>query len=192
VKLWLQVLFAQGWLLKKRFPDAFPLRKARATPDRFMFVAVLLVSAVGIVDATRGHWASAVTLLILGVAWTLHHAFWLRLDRLLKWDEFWVSVIWGTPVVMEGTFIALVIVGLLDRDWFLVSFAAVFGLAFLGTFFLRNIERRFLFLRDDPIVAEAAGSDGVASCGLDPNVWLEAYWRLPRQILFPRKERHAH
>ncbi len=193
MRLLFRVLFLQGWLLRERFPHAFPIREPRQQPDRFVFVVVLVAAALGLVDLVEGQLATGVPLIVLGVAWILHHGCWLRLDRLLRADELWLSISWGTPVLMEAILVALIPIAIVQRVWSLVALAVI-CLAWLGTPWLYHLQRRFLFFRDGiDDSAGATGPNGETSCALNSNVWSDAYWRLPKQILLPgRGQRHVY
>ena len=191
MKLWLQVLFAQGYLWRDTFPDE--LQKVKAEPRKIRLptliplAMIVLVSLALVGDA---EWTTAVPVLTLSLGWFMFRSYPLRADTLVGTLEFWISATWAGGAIALISAVVLAITTLATGSWGLVLLCMG---AWLGivTPWLRGVEANYLILADpvdnswrlDPQLNPRPS--GI------PSTWRfmisEAYWRLPRQIFFGAK-----
>jgi hypothetical protein len=188
MKLWLQVLFAQGYLWRDRFPEEFPpdahLRGER--PSVFMFAFGLTFFALGVVSAYSGSRLFAGLCLLVGAGYMVSNIGVLRADRVLGSAAFWVSLSWASGAVALVGIVSLIVTSALYGWW--IGFVMLLGYMTLpGTVAIFGIQSRYLFFFDPTRNAHRVEFNISGARDL----WIDTYWRLPRQILFPQKERHA-
>jgi len=190
MKLWFQVLFAQGYVWRDRLPDA--LTKLEAEPKKIRLpnlIPLLMIALVVLALAGGAEWTTAIPVLILSVSWFLFLSYPLRPNRRLGSTELWISVAWAGGFLASISAVVLVITTLATGSWGLLVLCVG---AWLGivTPWLRGVEANYLILADpvdnswrlDPQLNPRSGI---------PATWrfmiTEAYWRLPRRIFFGAK-----
>jgi hypothetical protein len=194
MKLLLQVLFAQGWLWRDRFPHIYA--KAKVEHRGAIGYLILLLSAVlllmGILSIADGDLSRGILVPVAGtwLLWALSsHG--LRADVGRK--ELRLSVVWALGFLFAVSICGLLLVGLVTVDWWLLLLTFVFIVCFV-TGWLRGIQRIYLLFRDPANNAwrlEGPKEPPKGFMRAYTDAIVETYWRLPREILFPRRERHA-
>ena len=157
---------------------------------------VILLSAVlllmGILSIAYGDLSRGILVPVAGtwLLWALSYH-WLRADVGTK--ELRLSAVWALGFLFSVSVFGLLLVALVTADWWLLVLT-FWLIVCLVTIWLRGIQRSYLIFRypaeyawmlDDP----KQPPKGLIAPYADAIV--ETYWRLPRQILFPQKERHA-
>lgn len=201
MKLWLQVLFAQGWLWRDRFPDALPQEPdtSKWSPSWWNLAFAVSLIALGGMWISYGDLTFGSLTLLSGVAYAVSSGDAFGLEKVAGTQAFWTSVSWGSGALTVAGFLVLLILSLAWQIWYVVDGSPSLGLAvvsiasasfmvFFGSMSLRAIECRYLFFADSKRNAHLLEDVEFSANEL----WLDPYWRLPKQILFPKKERHAH
>lgn len=194
MKLLLQLLFAQGWLWRDRFPEVFVKAKVehRGTIGYLMLLLSAVLLLMGILSIADGDLSRGILVPVAGtwLLWALSYRG-LRADVGRK--ELRLSVMWALGFLFSVSVFGLLLVALVTADWWLLLLT-FWLIVCLVTIWLRGIQRSYLIFRypaeyawmlDDP----KQPPKGLIAPYADAIV--ETYWRLPRQILFPQKERHA-
>ncbi len=194
MKLWLQVLFAQGYLWRDRFPEAFAEAKVehRSTTGyliHLIFAVMLLMGIWSIADGDLS-WGILVPVAGTWLLWALSsHG--LRTDVGRK--ELWLSAVWALGFLFSVSIIGLLLVVLVTADWWLLLLTLWLIVCYF-TGWLRGIQCNYLIFRDPANNAwrlEGPKEPPKGFMRAYTDAIVETYWRLPRQILFPQKERHA-
>lgn len=194
MKLLLQVLFAQGWLWRDRFPDAFTKTKAEHHGlSAFLlqiFPIVVLAGSTGLLAFGEEEGLFVTPMAVIWVAWSLSSR---GLSVEVSWKELRISLTWTLGFLFSISVFAMLAGTLIAAEWELLPLGFWLAVCF-ATGCLRGIQRSYLIFRypakyawmvDDP----KQPPKGLIAPYTDAIV--ETYWRLPRQILFPQKERHA-
>ena len=194
MKLWLQVLFAQGWLWRDRFPDAFAKTKVE---HHGRCPLVLLILAMAVLGLSLGLLASGeeeaffmAPMAVLWVAWSLASR---GLSAGVRWKEFRISLTWTLGFLFSVSVFAMLAAALVAAKWQLVPMGLALAVCF-ATGCLRGIQRNYLLFRQPDEYAWVLEGPGEQPKGLVApyaTAIREAYWHLPKQILFPQKERHV-
>jgi len=197
MKLWLQVLFAQGYLWRDRFPEQFSATKNSALRATWVTFAPLAIALAGLLVLLDGRFWG-LSLALAGFAWFAFLAYPLRLDRVLRSTELWLSLTWGGGFLATLANGSLVLQAVLSGalDVLLISAGLWFCVA---TSWLRFVQANYLIFADP----------GRNVWRLDPaqnppneswfhrlrDTFVTTYWHLPRKILFgvepPRPARRA-
>jgi len=186
MKLWLQVLLAQGYLWRDRFPEQFVA--TRKSPPRATWVtfAPVVITVAGLLVLFDGRWWG-LSVAAAGFGYFLFIAYPLRLDRLIGSTEMWLSITWGGGFLATAATVSLVPVAVLIGGWGVLVVSLGLWLSAV-TAWLRSVQANYLIFADPER----------NSWRLDPEQnprrpdWLGrwrdgltlAYWHLPRQILF--------
>ena len=194
MKLWLQVLFAQGYLWRDRFPDAFAETKVE---HQGPWSVVLLVLAVAVLGMSLGLLAAGeeeaffmTPMAVLWVAWSLASR---GLRAGVRWTELRISLTWTLGFLFSVSAFAMLAEALVATRWQLLALG-VWLTVCLATGCLRGIQRNYLLFRQPGEYAWVLEGPGERPKGIIApyaDAIAETYWRLPRQILFPQRERHA-
>jgi len=176
MKLWLQVLFAQGYLWRDRFPEALEPALERRGLTLLWLIFALVLPVLGVLRMLDGSWTVGVLFIVTGVGASLLNAVSVEVHRLRENLAFWTSLAWGAAVLI-GPVISLIVVLAIQGDW---GFATLLLLtwAFFGTAQLHDIESRYLFF-SDPTANQYLLAGWPESF---PRMWVETYWRLPIRI----------
>jgi len=176
MKLWFQVLFAQGYLLRQLFPDDFREEHESTRPNLVNLVLSLLYVALGLGMIFTGSPVFGSVLTLTGLAWAIWSGDSLGLKRCVCSRAFWTSLSWasGTASVIGWFLIALL--SAIFGMWLMFGiFAAFFG--FFGTISLRLLQRRYLYF------SQRSSSWDTEPIGGNIAEWyVDAYWRLPREV----------
>ncbi len=194
MKLVLQVLFSQGWLWRDRFPEVFAEAKVerRGTIGYLMLLLSAVLLLMGILSIADGDLSRSILVPVAGtwLLWSLSYRG-LRADVGRK--ELRLSVMWALGFLFSVSVFGLLLVALVTADWWLLLLT-FWLVVCIVTIWLRGIQRSYLifhypaeyaWMLDDP----KQPPKGLIAPYADAIV--ETYWRLPRQILFPQKERNA-
>ena len=195
MKLWLQVLFAQGWLWRERFPDKFAEAAVERRPLRG-WLFVLFVAAIWVIVAfaqvERGRaWVGALGL-VVGLVWVIWQASAPTIRKGVKAKEFRVSLHWAAGFVAYVLVALSALVGIVVMEWPLVMWSAILMFC-SASHWLRGIQNNYLLFLDPVANAKRLELPPLGKGFITPVARLvaDAYWWLPKQILFPQKERHA-
>jgi len=177
MKLWLQVLFAQGYLWRRRFPDLFAadahLRGERPSLWQIAFGLFFLLAG-GVGNLVYDNWLWAALYLSIGIGFSFPLLGVLRMDRILGDAALWVSLSWASGVLaLTGVLVLVVVCAVISR-WL----AALLFLAFLvlpAAPTIHGILSRYLFFADPHSNAHPIKSVR--------EFWLETYWQLPREVV---------
>lgn len=180
MKLWLQVLFGQGYLWRDRFPASYNRPAGQGGNLQVLSLAwsavFLMLSVRNALDGSLAVAAISIVTSLAFMASTLHGFPFLQS---LRNHPFWVSVAWaGVSVALLGV-LASIAASILIEAWAWVLILSAF-LAFCAAGMVNQPERRYLFFCDpgeniDALMAES--TRGIVG------YWRETYWRLPRQTL---------
>ena len=195
MKLLLQLLFAQGWLWRDRFPEVFAEAKVehhRTIGYFIILLSVVLLLLMGILSIANGDLSRGILVPVAGtwLLWTLSHRG-LRAD--VRQKELRLSVMWALGFLLSVSVFGLLLVALAAAEWWLLLVALWLIVCFV-TGWLRGIQRSYLIFRYPAEYAWMLDDPKQPPKGLITpyaDVIVETFWRLPRQILFPQKERHA-
>ncbi len=194
MKLLLQVLFVQGWLWRDRFPEVFA--EAKVEHRGITGYLILLLSAVlllmGILSVADGDLSRGILAPVAGT-WLL----WALSSRGLRADvgrkELRLSVMWALGFFFSVSVFGLLLVALVTADWWLLLLTFALLVCWV-TGWLHGIQGSYLLFRDPVNNAwrlEGPKEPPKGFMRAYTDAVVETYWRLPRQILFPQKERHA-
>lgn len=199
MKLWLQVLFVQGWLWRDRLPEEFLKAKVEyhglAAYLIYLYLilsTVLLFMSIGLL--ADGELSRGVFLALLAAAWFL----WSLSSREFGTDasgkEFRISALWATGFLFAVSVFGLLAVALVTADWWLVPFPIVLLVCWV-TGWLRGIQGNYLLFRDPVNNAwrlEASKQPPKGFMRSYADAIVDTYWRLPREIFISRRgPRHA-
>ena len=183
MRLWLQVLFAQGYLWRQRLPEVFPARSPAGTSNWhlwwLLFGAALLAGGInGVVRYGAGVFDAL--MILTGAGFLLWNIEVLRMQRLIGSHAFWVSLSWGSGTIVLLGLLALTVTAALQGYWiYLGSFAAMIPCFFTPT--ANMLQRRYLFFADTEkygvLLDDDADVDGIWQ------YFTHTYWRLPREVL---------
>jgi hypothetical protein len=186
MKLWLQVLFAQGWLWRDRFPEQFAATKKPPLRATWVTFTPLVITVAGLLVMLDGRWWG-LSVAAAGFGWFLFIAYPLRLDHVIGSTELWLSITWGSGFLTTAATASLIPMAVLTGDWEVLLVSLGLWLCAVTTW-LRFVQANYL------IFADPEGN----SWRLDPeqnprrpdrlgrwrDVLTLTYWHLPRQILF--------
>ena len=105
-----------------------------------------------------------------------------------------MSLTWALGFLFCVSVLAYVAIALVTAQWWLLPLACVAIICYV-TGWLRVAQRNYLLFRQPDEYAWVLEGPGEQPKGLVApyaTAIREAYWHLPKQILFPQKERHAH
>jgi hypothetical protein len=195
VRLWLQVLFTQGYLWSDRFPEAFADTRIKGRVLGSWMVFPVTLVALGTLRLTSGGvlWLGVATL-GAGVFWVAWRVSALMLQRSLNRREVVISVHWASGLMIFVLLWLLIFAGLARGEWVLALVSIAFQLD-PGTAWLWDIENNYLLFRDpsrNQWRIEAHARTGWISPVTLIRGLTEAYVLMPAEILGLRKERHAH
>ena len=180
MKLWLQVLFAHGYLWRERFPDLFGadahLRGERPSLWQIAFGVFFLVAAIG--NAVASLWERAAIFLFIGMDFAFPLVGLTRVNRLFGDAALWVSLSWATGVLALAGILVLIGLSLITGAWW----AALLFLAFLAlpaAPTINGILSRYLFFADPRANAHWLEDHPIESAR---SFWVETCWRLPREV----------
>jgi hypothetical protein len=178
MKLWLQVLFAQGYLWRDRFPDLFPAdaHLSGERPSLWQIAFGLLFLVGGVLNALV-YSPSLLTVIHIsigiGLSFPLIAA--LGLNRLFGDAALWVSLSWATGTLGLAGIVALVTYSFVTGSWLTVALFLAF-LALPAAPTINGILSRYLFFADPHSNAHRLDD---APTDRAQNFWVETYWRLP-------------
>jgi len=186
MKLWLQVLFAQGYLWRDRFPEQFDYRPLRRGVSWLMLIFGLSLVTWGIGLVVTGSPITGTLMVLTGSGFVVTNFESLGFYRLGGSAAFWISVGWGSVsaalVGMASLFAVFLYGAVFDSIWALIGLVWIVGfIACCCTASINAIECRYLFFaspRDNACMLEESGSQSIGQ------LWKETFWLLPRQILF--------
>ncbi len=194
MKLLLQVLFVQGWLWRDRFPQQFAETKLEhrgLAPYLWIILPAALLLASFLALATGETWAIGLTFTAgAWLLWSLSSR-WLSVDASRK--ELRISINWALGFLFCISVLLLLALALATSVWPLIPLAFVL-IVCLVTGWMRAVQRNYLLFRQPDEYAWVLDGPGEQPKGLVApfaTAITDAYWRLPKQILFPQKERHA-
>ncbi len=194
MKLLLQVLFAQGWLWRDRLPEVFAEAKVehRGTIGYLILLLFAVLLLMGILSIADGDLSRGILVPVAGT-WLLRalSSHGLRADVGRK--ELRLSVVWALGFLFSVSIFGLLLVALVTADWWLLLLTLWLIVCFV-TGWLRGIQCNYLIFRDPANNAwrlEGPKEPPKGFMRVYTDAIVETYWRLPRQILFPQKERHA-
>ena len=193
MKLLLQLLFVQGWLWRDRFPEVLARSKVQHTRiGQLLVIAPILLLLVGATQIADSASSEGAALLALGGSWLLWYISSLGISEGTRWKEARSSASWATGFLFLVTLFASIGVGVVTQDWSLLPAYFLFLLC-PGSSWMRAIQANYLFFRDPADNAWRLEEQPAERGLLRPliNLWVETYWRLPSEILFPQRERHA-
>jgi hypothetical protein len=186
MKLWLQVVFAQGYLWRDRLPEQFRATKDSTLRPTWVNFAPLVLAVAGllILFDGRGWGLSAVA---AGLGWFLFTAYPLRLDRAIASTELWLSITWSGGFLATAATASLVLIGIASGDWELLLISLGLWLCAV-TSWLRLVQANYLIFVDpeknlwrlDP----AQNPPRHDWLGRWRDILTSTYWHLPRRILF--------
>ncbi len=194
MKLLLQVLFAQGWLWRDRFPHSYAEAKVehRGTIGYFMLLLSAVLLLMGILSIADGDLSRGILVPVAGTG-----LLWALSSRGLRADvgrkELRLSVMWALGFLFSVSVFGLLLVALVTADWWLLLLTLWLIVCFV-TGWLHGIQRNYLIFRDPANNAwrlEEPKEPPKGFIRAYTDAIVETYWRLPRQILFPQKERNA-
>jgi hypothetical protein len=195
VKLWLQVLFAQGWLWRDRFPEKF--REANTHKRSWLWWMLLLwVPAVWAIAATGMGDRATLSALALANAfvWLVWQCALLLIRQNVSQKALRISVHWIAGLATYALLALSLAAGMVAGEWQLIMWSAIL-LTCSASYWLRGVQDNYLLFRD-PANNAWRLDGGPAEKGLFRpliNTWQDTYWRLPRQIFVTmRGPRHAH
>ncbi len=194
MKLLLQVLFAQGWLWRDRLPEVFAEAKVehRSTIGYLVILLSTVLLLMGILSIAYGDLSRGILVPVAGTCllWALFYH-WLRADVGPK--ELRLSVVWALGFLFSISIFGLLFVVLVTADWLLLPLA-FWLIVCPATIWLHAIQHSYLIFRYPAEYAWLLDNPKQPPKGLIApyaDAIVETYWRLPRDILFPQKERHA-
>ncbi len=183
MKLWLQVLFAQGWLWRDRFPEAFPVARPQGSSGASVLWLVfgLLLVTGGAIALGGGYGSQAFSVLqvLTGAAFFLSNIGILRIHRLIGSNAFWVSLSWSSGTVALVGITGLVLVSAIEGYW-IWTVLLVGMMAFCFSLTIGAIERRYLFFSDPRTYGYLLDERQIESIR---EHWTETFWRLPGKVL---------
>jgi hypothetical protein len=181
MKLWLQVLFAQGYLWRGRFPQRFAedahLRGERPSLWQVIFGLFWLAAAFLVVRYDASLWA--LIYLTIGIGFSFPLLGILRIDRIFGSAALWVSLSWAFGVLALVGVLAMVVACALFGYWLGVFLFLAF-LAFPAAPTLNGILSRYLFFADPHSNAHLLEDHSIYSAR---TFVLETYWRLPSEVV---------
>ena len=179
MKLWFQVLFAHGYLWRRRFPDLFAadahLRGER--PSLWQIAFGLFWLAGGVLSAAYDLWPWAAIYLAMGIGFSFPLVGIVRVDRIFGDAAFWVTLSWATGVLALSGVFTLVIFCAITGKW-------LGALVFLGYLVLpaapttNGILSRYLFFAEPRSNADILERHPIDNA---PKFLADTYWRLPRE-----------
>ena len=194
MKLWLQVLFVQGWLWRDRFPDKFP---AADSGKRRLgwWVLLLWVPAVWVIvalDLASDRASFSALALTNAFVWLVWQCTALAIRPNVRGKQLWISLHWAAAFVAYILLLLALVVGIVALEWMLVLWSGVL-LICSASHWLRGIQNNYLVFVDPVRNAWRLELPSLGKGFITPVARLiaDAYWHLPRQILFPQKEHHA-
>jgi hypothetical protein len=192
MKLLLQLVFVQGWLWRHCFPEVFVRAKTQRMNIGWWVILPMLLVLVGVAQLAEEAWSAGVPLLAFGVLWLIWQASSRGIHEKTGKKEFRISLSWGSGFVFMVMLLGSTAVAVVTANWpLLLLSVAVFLCS--GSGWLRGIEANYIFFRD-PTNNMWRLEDRPPEKGLVRplvNLWVETYWRLPSEILFPQREHHA-
>jgi len=179
--LWLQVLFAQGYLWRRRFPDRFAadahLRGERPSLWQIAFGLFWLAAAFLVVRYDASLWA--LIYLTIGVGFSFSLLRILRVDRIFGSAALWVSLSWAFGVLALAGVLTMVVACAVFGYW-LGAFLFLAFLAFPAAPTLNGILSRYLFFTDPRSNANLLEDHPIGSAR---TFVLDTYWRLPSEVV---------
>jgi len=113
MKLWLQVLFAQGYLWRDRFPESFEDTQCeRWRPNALNLLWAISLITMGAMWIYYGSAIFGPTVLVTGIACLIGAADFFGLDRVVGSRAFWTSVSWACGALTVAGFVLLLILSL--------------------------------------------------------------------------------
>ena len=190
MKLWLQVLFAQGYLWRDRFPAQFGETSTQKPKLLGTVVWGFLVPSLallaGWVELADGNLLSGLPAVALSVFWVLWSVSGRWVERLVGGKALWLSIHWATGFLAVISIVATLILPPLENTWGLMPLALVLLLC-SGTAYLRALQSNYLIFVSPEENAWRLTPPAPAKAGFVAawREWLlETYWRLPRKTLF--------
>jgi hypothetical protein len=191
MKLWLQVLFVQGWLWRDRFPDKFAeasveYRGLSSYAFLILPAALLGVSLKPLADGKT--WAIAVAFMAgIWLLWSLSSRG-LRADARHK--ELRISMNWAMGFLFCVSVFAVLAMAIATADWQLIPVPLALIVCWANGW-LRGIQRSYLHFRDPDWMPDEPPQTPRSFVTSYADFIADTYWRLPKQILCPQRERHA-
>lgn len=191
MKLWLQVLFAQGYLWRDRFPEAYADTgmRGRALGSWLVFPITLL--ALGTINIASGGvpWIG-VAMLATGAAWVMWRGTAIMLRRPLEGKrEVVISMHWASGLVVFVLLWLLIFGALASGAWILALIVIAFQID-PGSTWLWEIQNNYLLFRDPTNSrwrVDAQPRTGWVSPWTLVATLIQTYVLLPAEILGLRK-----
>jgi hypothetical protein len=205
MKLLLQVVFAQGYLWRDRFPESFPDGTPHGSSPQPLWLAfALVIAASGSLALYHGSVLFGPVLLLTGLSLAVWSADSLGLKTRLGSRAFWTSVSWASGTLTTLGFAMLLPLSVWAAIADPLSFpfpwcwlvASACYMVFFGSVGLHVLGRRYLFFaeprKNAHLLEEPNFSPG--------ELWLDTYWNFPRRIIAimlsrpspdTKEERHA-
>lgn len=191
MKLLVQLVFAQGYVWRDRFPEMF----ARAKCEQGKMWLIILPSALVAsgIPLLKTSPVVGISFLAVGISWLVWFAVSTRIGEHARLKPLRLSLVWFAGFAFVTSLLCVLAVAPFLREWILVPWAIGLLMCF-GSGWLRAFQYNYLLFRQPDEYAWVLEGLPQPPKGLMAAYAYaigEIYWRLPKQILFPRKERHA-
>jgi len=189
MKLWLQVLFAQGYLWRDRFPDAYAVTQIKGRLlGWWLFYPVVLVVLGGSRIPWGAAWLGVITL-AAGALWVVWRVSALMLQRRITRRALVISIHWASGFMVFILLWLLVPASVAADDWGLALVSIALQVDPSSTW-LWEVQNNYLLFRDPS--RNQWRIDAHARTGwISPLMLIaglaEAYILLPAKILGMRK-----
>jgi len=180
MRLWLQVLFAQGYLWREQSPQFWSARDSgKWSPHGFDMLRAVAFSGIGVFLAIIGSAVYGLVIAIAGAAMAIAHGDSFGLKRFFGSRAFWLSVNWAAGTLALGGLAAVLVLSVAFGIWRVAAPVFLFWV-FAGTEMLRDMQRHYLFFAGRRQYIDPPGGESDDRSDL----YVETYWLLPREIFF--------